>query len=66
MNTLSISRIKLKLHFVHNLRLTQKLDKKGSFAKVSESFPKTTSATTKPYHLEASLNAVIKSVHIVC
>jgi hypothetical protein len=36
MNTLSISRIALKLHFVHNLRLTQKLGKKGRFAKVSE------------------------------
>jgi hypothetical protein len=33
---LSISRIKLKLHFVHNLRLTQKLGKKGRFAKVSK------------------------------
>ncbi len=42
------------------MRLTQKLDKKGRFAKVSESFPKTTAKTTKPYHLEASLNAVIK------
>jgi len=36
MNTFSISRIKLKLHFVHNLRLTQKLGKKGRFAKVSK------------------------------
>ena len=35
MNTLSILRIKLKLHFVHSLRLTQKLGKKGRFAKVS-------------------------------
>jgi hypothetical protein len=34
-NTFSISRIKLKLHFVHNLSLTQKLGKKGRFAKVS-------------------------------
>jgi len=42
------------------LRLTQKLDKKGRFAKVSESFLKTTAATTQPYNLEASLNAVIK------
>ena len=42
------------------MRLTQKLDKKGRFAKVSESFLKTTAATTQPYNLEASLNAVIK------
>ena len=35
MNTLSISMRKLKLHFVYNLRLTQKLGKKARFAKVS-------------------------------
>jgi len=40
-NTLSISRIKLKLHFVHNLRLTQKLGKKGRFSKVSRLNPST-------------------------
>ena len=34
-NTLSILRIKLKLHCVQNLRLTQKLGKRGRFAKVS-------------------------------
>jgi len=34
-NTLSISRIKLKLHYVQNLSLTQKLGKRGRFAKVS-------------------------------
>jgi len=30
-NTLSISRIALKLHFVQNLSLTQRLDKRGRF-----------------------------------
>jgi len=33
-HTGSISRIALKLHFVHNLKLTQKLGKKGRFAPV--------------------------------
>ena len=35
-NTLSILRIKLKLHCVQNLSLTQKLGKRGRFAKVSQ------------------------------
>jgi hypothetical protein len=34
-HTLSILRIALKLHFVQNLSLTQKLGKRGRFAKVS-------------------------------
>jgi len=34
-NTSSILRIALKLHFVQNLSLTQKLGKRGRFAKVS-------------------------------
>jgi len=37
-NTLSILRIKLKLHFVQNLSLTQKLGKRGRFAKVSKTY----------------------------
>jgi len=35
-NTLSISRIELKLHFVQNLRLTPGLGKRGRFSKVSD------------------------------